>query len=114
MRAASTTISHSVLKDFAALVKFRLSASVVATSGFGFGIAIKYYHVDNPNWVNMFWLLLGGFLVVASSNTFNQLIEKQTDAKMERTFSRPIVTERIGRVEAISFGSLSLTQPMPL
>lgn len=104
MRAATTTMSHSVFKDFAALVKFRLSASVVATSGFGYGLAVKYYHVDSPNWSNMLWLLLGGFLVVASSNTFNQLIEKKTDAKMDRTFSRPIVTERINRNEAITFG----------
>lgn len=45
-------------------------------------------------------LSLGGFLVTASSNTINQLIEKDTDKLMDRTKNRPLPAGRMKPIEA--------------
>ncbi len=46
----------------------------------------------------------GGFLVAASSSTWNQYIEVRTDAKMRRTANRPLPTQSISRAYAQIFG----------
>ena len=45
-------------------------------------------------------LILGGFLVVASSNGINQIIEKDFDKLMTRTANRPIAQDRMSILEA--------------
>ena len=40
-------------------------------------------------------LAVGGYMMVGASNAFNQIIEKDTDALMERTKNRPIPTGRM-------------------
>ncbi|MBD99132.1 MAG: protoheme IX farnesyltransferase [Verrucomicrobia bacterium] len=45
---------------------------------------------------------VGGFLVTASSNGFNQIIERNLDRLMDRTKSRPLVTGNMSVAEAIS------------
>lgn len=45
-------------------------------------------------------LIIGGFLVVASSNGINQIIEKDYDKLMTRTSNRPIAQNRMSILEA--------------
>jgi protoheme IX farnesyltransferase len=45
-------------------------------------------------------LSLGGFLVTASSNTINQIIEKDIDKLMDRTKNRPLPTGRMKIMQA--------------
>ncbi len=56
--------------------------------------------------------LLGSWLVVASANAFNQVIEWESDAQMERTASRPIPTGKVsiweGWLMAILWGVLGV------
>ena len=47
------------------------------------------------------WLLLGGFLVTASSNAINQILERNFDALMDRTANRPLASERMSIMEAM-------------
>ncbi|HTQ37518.1 MAG TPA: heme o synthase [Pirellulales bacterium] len=56
------------------------------------------------------WLhtLLGTALVAASASTFNQLLERSCDARMERTAGRPLPSGRLTTKQAISFGVVTL------
>ena len=84
------------LKDIMELTKFRLSFLVVFS-------AVMAYLLANPfaaDWLKITLLSLGGFLVTASSNTINQLIEKDTDKLMDRTKNRPLLAGRMKPIEA--------------
>lgn len=84
------------LKDINELTKFRLSFLVVFS-------AVMAYLVANTQaleWLNVVLLSLGGFLVTASSNTINQIIEKDTDKLMDRTKNRPLPAGRMKLIEA--------------
>lgn len=52
-------------------------------------------------WLN---LLVGTALIAASASTFNQIIERPRDARMERTRERPLPTGSMLWSEAFSFG----------
>lgn len=97
----------SVLKSYAELVKFRLSSTVVATSVFGYILALKYTHgthwTEYFNWILFCGVLFGGMFIVFASNGLNQIIEKDNDGKMARTAGRPIVEGRIPVLQARIF-----------
>ena len=79
-----------VFSDYKQLAKVGLSLSVVFSSIAGYLLAI-----DVINYQVLFLLGLGGFLMVAASNAFNQIIEKDTDTLMQRTKNRPLPTGRM-------------------
>ncbi|WP_394801557.1 UbiA family prenyltransferase, partial [Tenacibaculum piscium] len=80
MATDHTTASlKSVFNDFKQLTKVGLSISVVFTSITGYLLGaetIDYYIV--------LLLAIGGYLMVGASNAFNQVIEKDIDALMQR------------------------------
>ena len=77
------------------LTKYRLSISVLFSSIAGYLIAINTFSIET------FMLLIsGGFFLIGASNGFNQVMEKDTDALMDRTKNRPIPTGRIGAKSA--------------
>ncbi len=90
-----------VFSDFKQLAKVGLSLSVVFSSIAGYLLAI-----DVINYQVLFLLGLGGFLMVAASNAFNQIIEKDTDALMKRTMNRPLPTGRMSKTTALIFAIL--------
>lgn len=90
-----------VFSDFKQLAKVGLSLSVVFSSIAGYLLA-----VDVINYQVLFLLGLGGFLMVAASNAFNQIIEKDTDALMKRTMNRPLPTGRMSKTTALIFAIL--------
>ena len=87
------------IKAYFELVKFRLSFLVVFSSGIGFmlGTSIPIRPLE------FIVFLIGGFLVTASANTVNQIIELNLDKLMVRTMNRPLPTKRISKKEAIVF-----------
>ena len=87
-----------VISDFKQLAKVGLSLSVVFSSIAGYLLA-----VDIINYQTLFLLGLGGFLMVAASNAFNQVIEKDTDSLMKRTMNRPLPTGRMSKTTALIF-----------
>ncbi len=91
------------ISDLLQLTKFRLSISVVCSSIAGYFLA-----VDNVNYSSLILLSLGGFSMVASSNTFNQWIEKEQDRLMNRTKNRPLPSGRIKDNTALLIGSIFL------
>ncbi|MBU2995204.1 heme o synthase [Cellulophaga baltica] len=91
--AVSTAKSTSwalVYADFKEITKARLSISVVFS-------AIAGYLLGAPE-IQLYPILLlafGGYCMVGASNTYNQIIEKDLDALMNRTKNRPIPAGRV-------------------
>lgn len=85
------------LKDIGELTKIRLSLLVVFSAVMSYLLALPKGTID---WVNVLFLALGGFLITASSNTINQIIEKDTDKLMDRTKNRPLPANRMKPIEA--------------
>ena len=59
------------------------------------------------DWMVLFALCLGGFLVTGASNTLNQVLERDTDPLMKRTADRPLAAQRMGISEAIMIAGFS-------
>lgn len=78
------------LKVFLELTKARLAISVVFSSLVGYLIALDNYDISI-----IILLLLGGYCMVGASNSFNQIIERDLDALMDRTKNRPIPSGRV-------------------
>lgn len=85
------------LACYAQLFKLKLTSFVVISAIFGYLIGASVY-----NFTELFYLVFGGFLVTASSNAFNQVIEKNYDRLMERTKNRPLPAGKLTSLEAIS------------
>ena len=79
-----------VFSDYKQLAKVGLSLSVVFSSVAGYLLA-----VETVNYAMLTLLAVGGFLMVGASNAFNQIIEVDTDALMQRTKNRPLPTGRM-------------------
>uniref|UniRef100_UPI004048C90A heme o synthase n=1 Tax=Polaribacter sp. TaxID=1920175 RepID=UPI004048C90A len=80
----------SFLTDLKQLTKVGLSLSVVFSSIAGYLLATEV--VD---FYVLALLAIGGFFMVGASNTYNQVIEKETDGLMKRTMYRPLPTGRM-------------------
>jgi protoheme IX farnesyltransferase len=90
------------ISDYVVFTKFRLASLVVFSSGIGFLIA----STSPVDWHKFIWLIIGGFLVTASSDGFNQIIERDLDKLMTRTANRPLPQNRMGLTEAYIAASL--------
>ena len=91
--------SHSVLSDFVELTKPKLSALVMTTVLVGIALA--------PGEIYFFKALLAlflTFLVVAGGASLNCYLERDIDAKMERTKDRALPSNRIAPSVALTFG----------
>ncbi len=106
-RLEHTTDFFSAIKakisDYGQLMKFRLSALVVFSSGLGFLMGTA----GNINWWDLFMICLGGLLTTGASNAINQTIEKDFDRMMQRTMNRPLPAERMTPIEAMLFAGAS-------
>ncbi|MCB0563009.1 MAG: heme o synthase [Phaeodactylibacter sp.] len=87
------------------LVKFRLTMTVVFSSVMAFLIALS----GPVNWLAIFILAAGGFLVTGAANALNQVLEKDFDKLMKRTADRPLAAGRMSISEAVmAAGFMSL------
>jgi protoheme IX farnesyltransferase len=59
------------------------------------------------NFLSVFILFVAGMLITGSANAINQAIEKDTDALMRRTSSRPVAAGRMSENEAFTFAAIS-------
>lgn len=79
----------------------RLSLSVVFSSMAGYLLGVEVVDIKV-----LVLLAFGGYFMVGASNTFNQIIEKDLDALMDRTKNRPISAGRIGVTTAFIIASV--------
>lgn len=85
------------LRDVAAFCKLRLATLVVMSAVFCFVLASK-----TIDYGQLTLLIIGGFLVTASSNGFNQIIERDLDKLMSRTQNRPLPSGRMSLNQAFA------------
>lgn len=91
-------IDYSWLDDLSQLVKLRLNILVVFSAVFAALIASAGIGIS---WATMLLLSIGGFLTTGASIIFNQILEKNYDAQMDRTADRPLPARRLTRNKAV-------------
>jgi protoheme IX farnesyltransferase len=91
-------------KDYHQLTKFTLSFTVVFSCVVCFLLAPNIIGFD---WRMIAILFLAGMLVTGSANAINQAVEKDTDAVMKRTGSRPVAAGRMTQQEAYTFAVIA-------
>jgi len=91
---------HGLGEAISELTKARLTLMVLLTTLAGYALA-SHGHFD---WLLLFHTLLGTALVAICSSIFNQALERDTDAFMRRTQSRPFVTKRLPLTPTIWIG----------
>lgn len=90
------------IRSYTALLKLRLSVLVVLSAVAGFLYAGTLF-----TWVEFMYLVIGGFMVTGASNGLNQVVERELDAKMDRTKGRPIPSAKLSLLEAAIFSSVT-------
>ncbi len=91
----------SIISDFKEITKIRLSVSVVfsAIAGYLLGaIEVDVY--------TLILLAFGGYFMVGASNAYNQIIERDLDALMDRTKNRPVPAGRMSVQTAFIIASV--------
>jgi protoheme IX farnesyltransferase len=99
---STATLDKSRATVFADLVKARLTALVLLTTFVGFYLG----ETGGVNYLLMFHALFGTALVASGAAALNQLLEREYDAKMRRTASRPLPSGRLQPATVAIFGGV--------
>jgi protoheme IX farnesyltransferase len=100
--AAAPAPAPSLLADLATLGKARISLFVAIAAAVGF-------HLGSAGplaWGALAAASLGAALLAASASALNQVVERDLDARMRRTASRPVPAGRLSAGAASAFGAL--------
>ncbi|MEO6948767.1 MAG: heme o synthase, partial [Ginsengibacter sp.] len=112
MNKTAMAVSHSSsftlaskVKDYFTLIKFTLSFLVVFSS------VVSYLLAPNVtfDFLSVILLFVAGMLITGSANAINQTVEKDTDALMKRTASRPVASGRMSVNEGWTFAIITGT-----
>lgn len=98
---ADKSVLKTLFLDFKQLTKVGLSVSVVFTSVAGYLLG-----AETVDYSIVLLLSIGGYLMVGASNAFNQVIEKDIDAIMQRTKNRPLPSGRMKSTTALIIATL--------
>ncbi|REH00209.1 heme o synthase [Flavobacterium aquicola] len=90
---SNPTSFKSIYIDFKAITKAGLAISVVFSSIAGYVLGFNDAHPFS--WFVLLKLAIGGYCMVGASNAYNQVIEKDLDALMDRTKNRPVASGRM-------------------
>ena len=88
-------------RDFVALAKPRLNLLVVASTLVGYAMADG----EALGILRVCGLLLGTGLVAGGASAFNQVMERDLDALMRRTRTRPLPDQRLQPIEGLLFAT---------
>ena len=88
--STKTTSLAIIFDDFKQITKAGLAFSVVFSSIAGYFLGAETIHFQT-----LILLAFGGYCMVGASNAFNQVIEKDLDALMNRTKNRPVPSGRM-------------------
>src|SRR5579872_358825 len=89
------------IADFFELTKPRITAMVLITTLVGFYMGSR----DTIQWIVLFHAAVGTALVAAGASALNQYIERDLDARMQRTRNRPLPDGRLLAHEAFLFSA---------
>ncbi|MCS6913755.1 MAG: heme o synthase [Myxococcales bacterium] len=96
------------LVDLVALTKPRVTAMVVLTAAAGAWLA-----PETMGRGRLLSLLVGTTLIVGGANALNMYLERDLDARMERTRRRPLPAGRLSPPVALGFGILLALLSLP-
>lgn len=105
MKVGSETIARdpsfgTLLADIGELTKFRIGFLVLVTTAVAW-----FWTASGPfDPTVLLATMFGTALTAAGANTLNQVLERDVDARMERTRNRPLPTGRWSPLEAFVFG----------
>lgn len=101
-KAAVAASSSRAWADFVTLTKPRVNLLVLVTTIIGFHLGNGAGRAD---YALLFNTVVGTFLVASGAAAFNQVLERDVDAKMRRTMSRPLPDGRLTAREALWFAA---------
>ncbi|HSD05834.1 heme o synthase [Flavobacterium sp.] len=105
MNTTTNSISlKSIYFDFKAITKAGLAISVVFSSIAGYVLGFNSTHTFS--FLILLKLAIGGYCMVGASNAYNQVIEKDLDALMDRTKNRPVASGRMSPTLALIVATL--------
>src|SRR5262249_20317585 len=100
VRSGAPSLVRSRWADYVELTRPRLSVMVLFRVAAGSCLA----GAGAPNLPRLLHTVVGTALVVAGATALNQVLERDSDARMQRTRNRPLPSGRLRREEALRFG----------
>jgi protoheme IX farnesyltransferase len=92
---------RQVAVDLVALTKPRVVVMILVTTLVGYYVGLT----GAPDYVRMLHLIIGTVLAAGGTLALNQYWERDVDALMERTRTRPLPDGRLQPIEALLFGA---------
>ncbi|MBK5111255.1 MAG: protoheme IX farnesyltransferase [Thermoleophilia bacterium] len=89
-----------VVRDYIALTKPRIISLLLLTTVATMFVADP----SGPALSLILWTMLGGYLAAGGAGAINHYIDRNRDARMARTSSRPLVSGRISPAHGLIFG----------
>jgi protoheme IX farnesyltransferase len=99
--ASLERVRGRVAADLVALTKPRVVVMVLVTTVVGYYVALP----GVPDYGRLIALMIGTLLAAGGTLAINQYWEREVDAHMERTRSRPLPDGRLAPLEALLFGA---------
>ncbi len=93
----------ALAREYAQLIKLRITALIVMTSWCGAYFAAAKSGVSSLSWT-LVHALVGIALVSGGTAAINEIVERDVDALMRRTAMRPLVTGRLSLLHASTVG----------
>ena len=90
-----------VANDYVTLTKPRIISLLLLTAVATMFVADP----SGPALSTILWTMLGGYLAAGGAGAINHYIEREPDARMERTQGRPLASGRIEPLRGLLFGS---------
>ena len=90
----------AVLRDYLALTKPRIIGLLLVTTVATMFVADP----SGPSLGTILWTVLGGYLAAGGAGAINHYLERDRDARMDRTRARPLVERRIDPRHGLAFG----------
>jgi len=92
--------ARAVLRDYLALTKPRIIALLLLTTVATMFVADP----SGPTLATVLWTVIGGYLAAGGAGAINHYLERERDARMDRTRRRPLVSGRIRPLHGLLFG----------
>jgi protoheme IX farnesyltransferase len=97
----------ALVTDYVELAKARVTSLVMMSAWCGFYLAAVKAHAPTVSW-QLFHAVLGIGLVAGGTAAFNQVMERDLDGLMRRTWRRPLPARRMSVLHAEIFAAVLL------
>jgi heme o synthase len=99
-RAPAARRARELVADYVRLTKPRIISLLLVTTVCAMLVAAR----GMPDGWTLLWTTIGGYLAAGGANAINQYVDRDIDARMTRTRSRPVVAGRVSPRSALAFG----------